>query len=145
MNNYKGPETKNKHLHKDVVTRRGDVVVQLPSYVQLFVTPWTAACQASLSLTISWSWPKFMPSHPLKPSYPSALNLTSISDFSSELPVYIRWPKYWSISLSICLFNKYSGLISLKTDWFDLLVFQGTFRHLLKHHSVKAYILWHSA
>ena len=126
--NHKGPETKKKHLHKDFVTRRGEVVVQLPSYVQLFVTPWTAACQASLSLSISWSWPKFMPSHPLTPSYPSALNLTSIRDFSSELPVCIR---FWSFSLSISLFNKYSGLISLKKISFDLLVFQGTFRSLL--------------
>ena len=69
----------------------------------------------------------------------------SIRDFSNELRVHIRWPKYWSFSFSISLFNKYSGLISLKIDWFVLLAVQGTFRSLLQHHSPKASILWHYA
>ena len=109
-------------------------VVQSPSCVQLFVTPWTAACQAFLSLTISWSLPKFMsialvmpPIHlilwcpPLLPSV-----FPSIWVFSSESAVHIRWPKYWSFSFSISPSNKYSGLISLKINWFDLLAVQGT-------------------
>ena len=66
-------------------------------------------------------------------------------DFSSELAVLIRWSKYWSLSFSISLSNEYSGLISLKTDWFDLLAVQWTFRRLLQHHSLKLSILWHSA
>ena len=69
----------------------------------------------------------------------------SIRDFSNELALQIRWPKYWSFSFSISLFNKYSGLISLKIDWFVLLAVQGTFRSLLQHHSPKASILWHYA
>ena len=82
------------------------------------------------------------PSHPLTPSSPSAFNLSSIKDFSSESPVYIRWSKYWSFSFSISPSNEYSGLISLKIDLFDLLVFQDTLRSLLQHHSLKASILW---
>ena len=69
----------------------------------------------------------------------------SITDFSNELAVHIRWPKYWSFSFSISLSNEYSGLISLKIDWFDLLAVQGTLRSLLQHHSLKASILWCSA
>ena len=69
----------------------------------------------------------------------------SIRDFFNELSVHIRWPKYWSFSFSISPSSEYSGLISLKTEWFDLLALQGTFRSLLQHHSLKASILWHSA
>ena len=69
----------------------------------------------------------------------------SIMDFSNESAVCIRWPKYWSFSFSIISSNEYSGLISLKTDWFDLLAIQGALRSLLQHHSSKASILWHSA
>ena len=68
--------------------------------------------------------------------------LPSIRDSSSELAVHIRWPKYWSFSFSISPFSEYSGLISLKIDWFDLLAVQGTFRSLLQHHSLKASVLW---
>ena len=114
------------------------------SCVWLFVTPWTAACQASLSLTISQSLSKFMSiasvipsSHlifwcpiPLLPS-----NFASIREFSSKSAVCIRWSGYWSFSLSISPSNEYLGLISLKIDWFGLLAVQGTRRGLLQHHS----------
>ena len=130
------------------------VVVQLLSPVQLFVTPWTAARQASLSLTISWGLPKFMsialemPSSHLILCHPLLLLpslFPSIRDFSSESAIHIKCPKYWSFSFSISPSNKYSVLISFKIDWFDLLDVQGTFRNLLQHHSLKASILWHSA
>ena len=127
------------------------VVVQSPSRVQLFATPGTAACQASLSLTISQSLPKFMLIALVMPSshlilwhrlllLPSIF--PSIRDFSSESSVCIRWPKYWNFSFSISPSNEYSGLISLKID---LLAVQGTFRSLLQYHSSMASILWHSA
>ena len=79
------------------------------------------------------------------PSSPSALKLPSIRDFSNELAVCIRWPKYWSFSFSISPSNEYSGLISFKIDWFDLLAVQATLRSLLQHHSSKASILWCSS
>ena len=129
-------------------------VVQWPSPVRLFATPWTAARQASLSLTIFWSLPKFMfialvvPSSQLILWCPLLLLpsiFLSIRDFSSELPVCIRWPKYWSFSFSVSPSSEYPGFISFKTDWFDLLAVQGTFRRLLQHHSSKASILWRSA
>ena len=131
------------------------VVVQLPSRVWLFTTQWTAACQASLSLIISWSLPKFIPIASVMSSshlifwflllLPSVF--PSISDFSSELAVHIRWPKYWSFSFSFSIspYNEYSGLISLKIDWFDLLAVQRTLRSLLQHPRLKASILQHSA
>ena len=130
------------------------VVVQLPSHAQLFVTPWTAACQASLALIISRSLPKFMSLtlvmlsrhlilwHPLL-LLPSIF--PSITDFFSESSVHIRWPKYWSFIFSIRPASEYSRLISLKIDWFDLLAVQRTFRSLLQHHSLKTSILWCSA
>ena len=108
------------------------VVVQLLSPVQLFVTPWTAARQASLSLTISWGLPKFMsialemPSSHLILCHPLLLLpslFPSIRDFSNKSAVGIKWPKYWSFSISSS--TKYSGLISLKIDWFELLAVQG--------------------
>ena len=113
------------------------------------VTPWTAARQA-LSLTISRSLPKFMFIASVMPSshlilwcplllLPSIF--PSIRNFSSESAVRIRRPKYYSISPS----KEYSGLISLKIDWFDLLAVQGTLRSLLQHHSSKVSVLWHSA
>ena len=130
------------------------VAVQSPSHVWLFVTPETAAHQASLSLTVSWSLPKFMFTALVMPSshlilwcplllLPSIF--PSIRDFSSESSVCIRWPKYWSFSFSISPSSEYSGLISLKIEWFDLLTVQGTFRSLLQHHSLKVSILQHSA
>ena len=115
------------------------VVVQSSSHVQLFVTSWTTAHQASLSLIISRSLPKFMSIALVMPSshlilwcplllLPSIF--PSIREFSNELAVCIRWPKYWSFSFSISPSNEYSGLISLKIDWFDLLAVQGTLRSL---------------
>ena len=104
------------------------IVVQLPSCVQLFVTPWTAACQESLFTTISLSLPKFMsialviPSNHLILCCPLFLLpsiLPRIRLFSSELVVHIRWPKYWSFNFRINPFSEYSGLISFKIDWFD--------------------------
>ena len=130
------------------------IVVQLSSGVWFFATPWTAAHQASQSLTISHSLPKFMFIASVMPSshlilWHSPLLLPtifpSIRDFSNEPAVRIRGPKYWSFSFSISPSNEFSGLISLKIDWFDLFAVQGTFRSLLQHQSLKASILWHSA
>ena len=130
------------------------VVIQSPRHLWLFVTPWPVGCQASLSFTISWSFPKFMsiesvmPPNCLKLCH-SLLFLPSISpnirDFSNESALHIRWPKYWSSSFSISLSNEYSKLISFKIDGFDLLAFQGTLKSLLQQHSLKAPILWCSA
>ena len=116
------------------------VVIQLPNYVWHFETLWTAACQASLSYTISRSLPKLMSialvipsSHPIL-SCPLLLLpsiFPSIRVFSNMSAVLIRWPKYWRFSFSISPSNKYSGLTSLKIDWFDLLAVQGIFRSLL--------------
>ena len=129
-------------------------VVQSPSCVQFFTTPWMPALQASLSLTISQSLLKFKSFTSMMPSrhlilWCSLLLLpwifASIKDFPNELAVRISWPKYWSFSFSISPSNKYSGLISFRIDWFDLLAVQGTLRSLLQHHSLKESILWHSA
>ena len=129
------------------------VVVQSLSRVRLFATPWTAARQASLPLTISQSLPKFMFTASVMPSshrilwHPLLLPsiFPTFKDFANELSVCIRWPNYWSFSFSISPFSEYSGLISLKMDWTDVLAVWGTFRSLLQHHSLKASILWHSA
>ena len=129
------------------------VVVVFPSssYVWLFVTPQTAAHQASLSLTISQSLPKFVfiasvmrSSHIILwcPLLLLPSIFPSIRDFSNEFSVCIRWPKYWGLNISPS--SEYSGLISLKIDWFDLFAVQGTFRSL-QHRSLKAAILWCSA
>ena len=126
------------------------VVVQLPSRVRLFATSWTAAHQPSLSLTISWSLPKFMSIESVMPSSHLILScplpllpsvFPSIRLFSSESTLCIRWPKYWSFSFSISPSNEYSGLISFMIGWFDLLAVQGTLKSLLQHHSLKASIL----
>ena len=124
--------------------------VQSLSHVQLFVTPWIATRQASLPFTVSWSLLKLvsfesvMPSNHLIFCYlffflllPSMF--PRIRVFSNESAVHIRWPKYWSFSISSS--NEYSGLISFKNDWFDLLAMQGTPKSLLQHHSSKAWIL----
>ena len=127
--------------------------VQSLSQVQLFVTPWTAACQASLSITSSRSLLKLMSIELVMPSnhlilcqpllfLPSIF--PSILVFSSESVIHIRWPKYWSFSFSISPSNEYSGLIFLRIDWLDLLAVQGTLKSLLQHHSSKASILQHS-
>ena len=126
--------------------------VQSLSRVQLFETPWTAARQASLSITNSQSLFKLMsiesvmPSNHLilcRPLLLPPLIFPSIRVFSSESVLCIRWPKYWSFSFSISPSNEYSGLISL--DWLDLLAVQGTLKSLPQHHSSKASILRHSA
>ena len=124
--------------------------VQLFSHVWLFVTPWTAVCQASLSITSSQSLHKLMSIESVMPSnhlilcHPLLL-LPSIFPrirvFSNELVLHIRWPKFWSFSSNISPSNEYSGLISFRTDWFDLLAVQGTLKSLLQHHSSKASIL----
>ena len=117
------------------------------------MTPWTAACQASLSFTISQSLLKLMSIGSMMSSnhlilccpllfLPSIL--PSIRVFSSESVLCIRWPKYWSFSFSISPSNEYSGLISFRMDWLDLLAVQGTLKSL-QHHCSKASILWHSA
>ena len=130
--------------------------VQLLSRVWLFVTPWTAAHQASLSITNSQSLFRLMsiksvmPSNHLILCRPLLLLLSifpSIKVFSNESVLRIRWPKYrsFSLSLSISPSSEYSGLISFRMDWLDLLAVQGTLKSLLQHHSSKVSILRHSA
>ena len=128
--------------------------VQLFSHVWLFVTPWSAACQASLSITNCRSLlrPKsielVMPSNHLILCCPLLLPpsiLPSIRVFSKESVLHIRWSKYWSFSFSISPSNEYSGLISFRMDWLDLLAVQGTLKNLLQHHCSKASILQCSA
>ena len=128
--------------------------VQSLSRVRLFVTPWTKARQASLSITNSWSPPKLMSIESVMPSNHlflcrPLLLLPSIFPrirvFSNESALHIRWPKYWSFSFNISPSNEHSGLISFRIDWLDLLAVQGTLKSLLQHHSSKASILWHSA
>ena len=128
--------------------------VQSLSRVRLFVTPWIAACQASLSITNSWSSPKLMsiksvmPSshlilcHPLflLPSIPPSIRV-----FSNESTLRMRWPKYWSFSFSISPSIEHPGLAFFRMDWLDLLAVQGTLKSLLQHHSSKASILRRSA
>ena len=118
------------------------------------VTPWTAARQTSLSITNSQSLLKLtsiksvMPFNHLilccPPLFPPSI-FPSIRVFSNESVLPIRQPKYWSFSFSISPSNEYSGLISFRMDWLDLLAVQGTLKNLLQHHSPKASILWHSA
>ena len=113
------------------------------SVVSDSMTPWTAARQASQYITNSQSLLK--PSHPLSSPSPPASVFPSIRVFSSESALCIRWPKYWSFSLSISPSNEYSGLISYRIDWFDHLAVHGTLKSLLQHHSSKALILQCSA
>ena len=124
--------------------------VQSLSHVWLFPTPWTAACQASLSITKSRNLPKLMSTelvmlsnhlifcHPLL-LLPSTFPIIWV--ISNELALRIRCPKYWSFSFSISPSNEYSGLIFFRIDWFDLLAVQGTLKSLLQHHNSKASIL----
>ena len=127
--------------------------VQWLSCVQLFVTPLTAACQASLSITSSWSLLKLMPIESVMPSnhlilcHPLLLPpsiFPSIRVFAKESAIHITWPKYWSFCFNISLTNEYSGLISFKMDWLDHLAVQGSLKSLLQHHSSKASILHRS-
>ena len=128
--------------------------VQSLSGVQLFATPWTMARQASLFITNSWSLLRLLSIESVMPSNHPILCcpllllpsiLPSIRVFSNESVLHIRWPKYWSFSFSICPSNEYSGLISFRMDWLDLLAGQGTLKSLLQHHSSKVSILWYSA
>ena len=118
------------------------VVVQLLTRVHLFATPWTAARQASLSFTISWRLLKLMSTESVMPSnhlilcHPLFLlpsTFPSIRAFSDESALSFRWPKFWSFSFSISPSNEYSGLISFRMDWLDLLAVQGTLKSLLQH------------
>ena len=128
--------------------------VQSLSRVRLFATPWTATCQASLSITNSQNLPKLMSIESVMPSnhpilcHPLLLLpsiFPSIGVFSNESTLRIRWPKYWSFSFNISLSSEHSGLISFRMDWLDLLAVQGTLKSLLQHHSSKASILRCSA
>ena len=128
--------------------------VQSLSRVQLFVTPWTATRQASLSITNSQSLLKLMsivsvmPFNHLILCHPFIVLpsiFPSIRVFSNESVLHIRWPKYWSFSFSISPSNEYSGLISFRMDWLDLLDVQGTIKNLLQHHSLKVSVLRCSA
>ena len=124
--------------------------VQSLSRVWLFATPWTAARQASLSITNSWSLPKLMFIESVMPSNHLILCCPllllppiplSIRVFSNESALCIRWPKYWSFSFNISPSNEHPGLISFRMDWLDLLAVQGTLKSLLQHNSSKASIL----
>ena len=135
------------------------VCVNIPVWFSRLVmsdsaTPWTAARQASLSITNSWSLLRLisiklvMPSNHLILCCPLLLPpsiFPSIRVFSNESVLPIRWPKYWSFSFSISPFNEYSGLISCRMNWLDLLSVQGILKSLLQHHSSKASILWLTA
>ena len=129
------------------------VLSLLLSHIRLFVTPWTAACQASLSFFISQSLLKVMPIELMIPSNHFIFFLPfllpsifpSIRVFSTELALRIRWPKYRSFNFSTNPSNEYTGLISFRIDWFDLHAVQGTFKSLHQYHISKASILWHSA
>ena len=127
--------------------------VQSLSHVWLFATPWTAACQASLSITNSWSLPKLMSIQSVMPSdhlilcRPLFLPLIFPSNrvFSNESALLIRWPKYWNFSFDISPSKEHPGLISFRMDWLDLLAVQRTLKSLLQHHSSKASIIRCSA
>ena len=124
--------------------------VQSVSHVRLFATPWIAACQASLSITNSWSPPKPMSIELVMPSnhlilccllllLPLIFPTTRV--FSNESALRIRWPKYWSFSSNISPSDEHPGLISFRINWLDLLAVQGTLKNLLQHQSSKASIL----
>ena len=147
----KGQEQKWKYSKVFLVSIQFSPVT---SPVWLLATPWTAARQASLSITNSWSAPKpisiesVMPSNHLILCHPLlllSLIFPSIRVFSNESALCIRWPKYWSFSFSISPSNEYSGLISFRTDWLNLLIVQRYLKSILQYHSSKASILQHSA
>ena len=124
--------------------------VQLLSCVQLFATPWAAACQASMSITNSWSLLKLMSIESVMPSkhlilcHPLLLQpsiFSSVRVFFNDSVICFKWPKYWSFSFSISPSNEYLGLIYFRIDWFEVLAVQETLKNLLQHHSLKASIL----
>ena len=146
-------------LHPQMTTEKTIALTQFSSVqsfscVWLFVTPWTAAHQASLSVTNSQSLLKLMSIESVTPSnhlilchplfFPPSI-FPSIRVISNESVLHIRWPKYWSINFNISPFKEYSGLISFRMDWLDLLAVQGTLKSLLQHQSSKASILRCSA
>ena len=142
------------YMHFTPFIYKSLILVQSLSCVWLLATPWRAACQASLSITISRSLPKFMsiesvmPFSHLIPCRPLLLLPPippSIRVFSNESTLHMRWPKYWSFSFSISPSKEHPGLICFRMDWLDLLAVQGTLKSLLQHHSSKASILWCSA
>ena len=144
---------KSEHLRRDP---ESDQIrsARLLSHVWLFSTPWIAECQASLSITISWSSLRLtsiesvMPSSHLILCRPLLLLPPippSIRVFSNESTFHMRWPEYWSFSFSIIPSKGIPGLISFRMDWLDLLAVQGTLKSLLQYHSLKASILRHSA
>ena len=135
---------------KPIMVMHKSSSIQSLSHVQLFVIPWIAACQASLSITNSWSLLKLMSIESVTPSnhlilcrplllLPSIFPIIRV--FSNESVLYIRWPKYWSFSFSISPSNEQSGLVSFRIDWFDLLAVKGLSR-VLQYHSSKTSILW---
>ena len=141
---YRNPRKLNTHSSS----------VQSLSHVRLFVTSWTAACQASLPVTNSWNLPKLMsidsvmPSNHLILCHLLLLPLSifpRIRVFSNKSVLRIRWLKYWSFSFSMNSSGEYSGLISFRMDWMDFLAVQGTLKSLLQHHSSKASVLGSSA
>ena len=126
------------------------VAVQMLSHVQLFATPWTTILQSFLVLHYLLVFAQthihqvsdaIQLSHPLSNPSPPAFNISQHQVFSNELVLHIREPKYWSFHFSISLFNEYSGLISFRTNWFDILAVQGTLKSLLQCHSSKASVL----
>ena len=127
--------------------------VQLLTCVWLIVMPWTTARQASLSVTnsqttqthVHWVGDAMQPSHPLLSPSPPTFNLSQQQGLSNESVLRIRWPNYWTFSFNISPSNEYSGLISFRIDWLDLLAVQGTLKSLLQHHSSKASIFRRSA
>ena len=143
-------ERKRKRSNQDLSFDSGLSSVQSLSRAWLFATPWTAARQASLSITNSQSLPKLisiesaMPSNHLVLCHPLLLLpslFPSIRVFSNESALRIRWPKCWSFSFSISPSNEHPGLISFGMDWLDVLAVQGTLKSLLQHHSSKASLL----
>ena len=142
------------YIHPIRTFKAIDQSVQSLSCVGLFVTPWTAAQQASLSITNSQNLLKLMSIESVMPSNHPILSypflflssiFPSIRIFSSESVLCIRWPKFWNFSFSISPSNEYSRLISFRMGWLDRLAVQGTLKSLLQHHSSKASILWCSA
>ena len=121
----------------------------------LTVTPWSAACQASLPFTISCrtsaasscplSWWCYLTVSSSATPFSFCLQSFPASESFPKSALCIRWPKYWSFSFSDCPSNEYSGFVSFRIDWLDLLAVQGTLKSLLQHHSLKASVLWHSA
>ena len=152
-----GIYTKELKTYVHITQRHGldhECFSQSLSHVRIFETPWITACQASLSITNSWSLPKLMSIESVMPSRhlilcPPLLLLppipSSIRVFSNESTLHIRWPKYWSVSFNISPSNEHPGLFTFRMDGLDLLAVQGTLKSLLQHHSSKASILLCSA